>query len=244
MPLTATASGRVARFRVSGWDTQPPEWRSRPPSRRQRIKYYRILAAELYLQKQASLAAGEDRHGEPLAEVKRPRSGTSDWHGKPYRRGTGPPLAPYRADSRVRNLLRVRSDTRSATVYWVAAPLGGKRKPGSTGPRTFPELLVIHATGVAGTGRKGQVTGIVRDVIGLPDARLLVAVERAIRRWRLGKGPRPVDLPATSRAGATRRQARKPEPESRRRVRTRLGRGAAGGAGPLLVQRIAGVFGL
>ena len=240
MPLYATARNRTARFRVSGWDCQPPEWRSKSPSRRQRIKYYRILAAELYLQKQASLAAGEDRHGSPLAPVRLPRSGTSDWHGRPYRRGTGPPLAPYRADSRARNLLRVRSDSRSATIYWVAAPLG-KARPG--GPRTYPELLVLHATGMAGTGRKGQVTGIVRDIVGLPDARLLLAVERAIRRWRLGKGPRPINLPATTRAGATRREARRPEPETRRRVSTRLGRGARGGVGPLLVQRIAGAFG-
>jgi hypothetical protein len=238
-PLVATARNRTARFRVSGRDVWPPEWNQSPPSQRQRRKYFAILAVELWHQKQASLAAGEDRHGEPLVDVKRPRKGTSDWHGRPYRQGSGPPLAPYRSDSRVRNLLRVRSDTRSATVYWVAAPLGGKRKPGW--PKTFPELLVIHANGSA---------GVIRDVIGLPDARLLLAVERAVRRWRLGKGPRPMELPPTSRLGATRRQSSRPEPDTRNRVRTTLGRGAREGIvsgvlgrGPLLVQRIAGVFG-
>jgi hypothetical protein len=233
-PLVATARNRTARFRVSGRDVWPPEWSARPPSRRQRIKYYRILAAELYLQKQASLAAGEDRFGDPLVDVKRPRKGTSDWHGRPYRRGSGPPLAPYRSDSRVRNLLKFKSDSRSATIYWPPIPLRNRRP---RGPQTFPELLVIHAQGRA---------GVVRDVIGLPDTRLLLAVERSVRRWRLGKGPRPPKLPNTSRAGATRRQSSRPEPDTRTRVSTRLGRGArdADSRGPWLVQRlVGGLFG-
>jgi hypothetical protein len=233
MPLYATARNRTARFRVSGRDCWPPEWATRPPSTRQRRKYFAILAVELYLQKQASLAAGEDYQGDLLAEVKRPRKGTSDWHGRPYRGGSGPPLAPYRTTSRVRNLLRFKSDSRSASVYWIPAPLGG-RKPGSKGPKTYPELLVIHANGSA---------GVMRNVIGLSPARLLVAVERSIRRWRLKLGPRPAELPKTSRAGATRRQANRPEPGPRGRVSTRLGRGARGGTGPLLVQRLIGAFG-
>lgn len=249
MPLIANATGRRAYFRVGGWDTEPPEWLGSPPSRRQRARYYRILASELWHQKQASLAEGEDAYGTPLAPVRRPRSGTSDWHGRPYRNGGGPPLMPYRVESRTRNLLRVRSDTRSAIVYWIPAPLPN-RKRGSGGPKTFPELLILHATGRAGTGRKGQVSGIIRNVIGLPDARLIVAVETAIRRWRLGEKPRPLNLPATSRAGVGRRAARRPEPG--RTVSTRLGQGArqgiaAGiiGSGPLLIQRIAGgLFGL
>jgi hypothetical protein len=241
MPLYATARNRTARFRVSGWDVVPPEWRSKPPSRRQRLRYFAILEVEVYQQKMASLAAGEDRHGAPLVDVRRPRSGVSDWHGRPYRRGSGPPLSPYRTESRVRNLMRSRHDSRSVTISWIPAPL---RNPRPGGPRTFPELLVLHAEGRAGNGRKGGTTGIYRDVIGLPDARLLLAVERSVRRWRLKLGPRPLELPKTSRSGATRRQAGRPEPDSRRRrrVSTRLLGGPPDRVG--LIQRIAGgVFG-
>jgi hypothetical protein len=117
-------------------------------------------------------------------------------------------------------------------VSWVPAPLGRKGKTGRT--ITFAELLVIHAN-----------AAVARDIIGLPDARLLLAVEKAIRRFRLKLPPRPMDLPPTSRAGATRRQSARPEPEARR-VSTRLGRGASGAV--RLTQRIrgglAGVLGL
>lgn len=239
MPLVATAQGRVARFRVGGLDVEPREWLVSPPSLKRRRQYYQILAAELWHQKQQSLAEGEDRSGLPLAPVRRPRSGISDWHERPYRGGPGPPLAPYRIESRVRNLLRVRSDSRSAVVYWIPAPLRN-RKRGSTGPKTFAELLVLHAQGRTGTGRKGQVAGIYRDVIGLPDSRLIVAVERAIRRWRLKEKPRPLDLPKTSRADAGWLARRKPEPD--RRVSTRLGAGAAEGIGTILTQRLVGLF--
>jgi hypothetical protein len=238
-PLVATARNRTARFRVSGRDVWPPEWHRKPPSRRQRIRYFRILKSEIYNQKMASLAAGEDRYGEPLAPVRRPRGGQSDWHGKPYRRGSGPPLSPFGPQSRTRNLMRARSDSRSVVISWVPARL---RKPRPGGPKTFTEIIVLHATGRAGTGRKGQTTGVVRDIVGLPDARLLLAVERAIRRWRLGEKPRPMELPNTSREGATRRQASRPEPE--RRVTNRLGRGAREGRGPMLIQRlVGGLFG-
>ena len=206
MPLVERRQGRRAYFAVSGPDVEPPEWTRfappyqeiRPPSARQRRTYYAILAAELWHQKQVELSEGLDARGDALVPVKLPRKGTSDWHGRKYRKGTGPPLMPFRIDSRTRNLLRYRSNEREAVVYWAAI-----RAPGS--PYTWPEILVFHA--------EGLVRGApVRNVIGISPDGLLLAVDRAIKRYRIGSGPRKPELPTTSRAGARGRAAKRPEP--------------------------------
>jgi hypothetical protein len=205
VPLVERRQGRRAYFAVGGPDVEPPEWTRyappyqeiRPPSARQRRQFYQILASELWHQKQNELSQGLDARGVPLAPVKLPRKGKSDWHRRPYRKGSGPPLMPYRIDSRTRNLLRVRSNDRQAVVYWAA-----KRAPGAK--LTWPEILVAHAEGLV----RGAPA---RNVIGISPDGLRLATERAIKRYRIGSGPRPIDLPRTTRWDATRREARKAE---------------------------------
>ena len=206
MPLVERRQGRRAYFAVSGSDVEPPEWTRfappyqeiRPPSARQRRTYYAILAAELWHQKQVELSEGLDARGDALVPVKLPRKGTSDWHGRKYRKGTGPPLMPFRIDSRTRNLLRYRSNEREAVVYWAAI-----RAPGS--PYTWPEILVFHAEGLV----RGAPA---RNVIGISPEGLALAVERSIKRYRIGSGPRKPELPRTTRMGASKREAKRPEP--------------------------------
>jgi hypothetical protein len=168
-----------------------------PPTDRQRRAYYAILAVELWYQKQLELSEGLDARGEPLAPVKLPRKGRSDWHRKYYRRGQGPPLMPFLTASRTRNLLRYRSNEREAVVYWAAIKAPGAKY-------TWPEILNFHAN--------GEVPGApARNVVGLSPDGVVVAVGRAIKRYRIGSGPRKAELPATSRWDATAREARRAE---------------------------------
>lgn len=206
MPLVERREGFRAYFAVGGPDVEPPEWRRvvppyqavRPPSPRDRRRYYAILAAELWWRKQAELELGLDARGQPLAPVRLPRRGRSDWHRREYRHGTGPPLMPYRLDSRTRNLLRARSNERQAVVYWAAL-----RAPDAD--RTWPEILIAHA--------EGLVRGApVRNVIGISPEGFRVATERAIRRYRSGSPARPIQLPVTTRWNVKGRAARRPEP--------------------------------
>lgn len=205
MPLVARKSGARAYFVVGGPDVEPPEWTRaappyqelRPPSRRDRFRFYAILASELWHQKQVELSEGLDALGVPLAPVKLPRRGTSDWHRRKYRVGKGPPLMPFLVDSRTRNLLRARSNDREAVVYWAAIKAPGARL-------TWAEIVVAHA--------EGRVRGApVRDVIGLSAEGIAEAVTRAIRRYRTKSPPRPLDYPRTTRWNATRRQRSRPE---------------------------------
>ena len=207
MPLVRTMSGTRASMAVYGPDVEPPEWyQASPPrqtvqrpTRQQRRQYYAILAAELWYNKQRELYLGLDAEGNPLAPVKS-RRGRSPWHGRRYSRGTGPPLSPFGLTSRVRNLLRYRSDDRGAVLYW--AP---RKAPG--GRLTWPEILIAHA--------EGRVQGApVRDVIGLSPDGLIKAVNAAVRRWRTGSGPRKIDLPPSSRMNATPAERRRPEPDT------------------------------
>lgn len=88
--------------------------------------------------------AGRDANGRALVPWRVRR-------GK-YRGATGPTLAPFGLLSR---------SIRSFYAEWRGQVLAaGFRGPGV-------EILAYHALGRAGTGRKGQVTGIVRDVLGV-----------------------------------------------------------------------------
>jgi hypothetical protein len=91
----------------------------------------------------ADRLAGRDRHGRPLVPWL-VRSGR-------YRGAGGPTLAPFNQASR--SIAAFYGDIHSDRIEF-----------GYRGRRV--EILAYHATGRAGTGRKGQTTGIVRDVFG------------------------------------------------------------------------------
>lgn len=87
---------------------------------------------------------GVDRTGRPLIPWKVRR-------GK-YAGRKGPTLAPFGRNSR--SVTTFYADRRGTTI---TAGFRGNRV----------EILAYHAAGKAGTGRKGQVTGIVRDIMGV-----------------------------------------------------------------------------
>lgn len=124
---------------------------------------------------------GVDRTGRPLRPHKK-RTGF-------YAGASGPTMAPFRRGSR--SIATFFADRRGSTV------VAGFRGRGV-------EILAYHAAGKAGTGKKGQVTGIVRDVMGVsPQTVQAIRDEwRGTIRARLARGVRGVRRAAANFLGS------------------------------------------
>lgn len=100
--------------------------------------------------------AGLDRHGRPL-EPWRVRTGA-------YAGLTGPTLAAHGSAS---NRLSGFFFKLTNTLGGFSVDVGFESKS-----PLMARVFRWHAEGKAGTGRKGQVTGIVRDILGMPPERI------------------------------------------------------------------------
>lgn len=101
---------------------------------------------------------GVDARGKKLPRVK-PRTGR-------YAGATGEPMVPFNEASRA--IAAFYTDDRVQGEGFIVS--AGFRGPGV-------EILAYHAEGRAGTGRKGQVTGIVRDVFGVSERTRKAVIE-------------------------------------------------------------------
>jgi hypothetical protein len=136
--------------------------------------------------KDAELAHGLDRHGEPLAPI----SATTRRHRRSWTRHadpSAPSLPPAYGMSRTRALLDVRADQTGVWVFW--------RSETSTG-REWRTILSYHARGlVCGAPR--------RDVISLAPESLCTVQAQATDWWRAYRragqmrveAPGPVSIP-------------------------------------------------
>jgi hypothetical protein len=112
--------------------------------------------------------AGLDADGRTLPDVQRPRR----WPG--YAGATGPALAPHGPASR--SIAGFFAEVaRHAGGFVVRCGIRGRGV----------EVLGYHALGRAGTGRKGQTTGVRRDVLGIPPQYLPEL--QAINRRHVGR---------------------------------------------------------
>lgn len=129
------------------------EWRSQHQGRLDALieeigrtdKRFRVEARQLLIEgNERDRMTGRDRTGTALRPWRVRR-------GK-YAGASGPTLAPFRQASR------------SVSAFF-AEWRGNRLVAGFRGPGV--EVLAYHAAGKSGTGRKGQVTGIVRDIFGV-----------------------------------------------------------------------------
>lgn len=190
MPFRAVKTPEKCFFLASGQDMSPPEWGAVVP-RAERLRWWGLLANEMYQAKQKEWRKNLDAYGQPLVPVRLPRTKQrSDWHGKRYVEGFGPPLLPFFFTSRGFNLLRVGWNENRAIVFWLSrrgrVPTR-KRKP------TWTEILWIHAT-------QAKIT---RDVIGLSPEGLTEALGKALRRYRAGRVAMEPSYPATTDLGSS-----------------------------------------
>lgn len=217
MPLTVDAiPGERLRFRLDGRLAEPKtaRWRAATPA--QRAAYWPILAERLLVEWRGQMLAGRGRRG----KLRRPRPISRVAYRQDGLGWRGPALLPQREQSRAYRLAKVAAyaDLGRVTGYFA----GG-----------FGRILSYHHTGTAGRGipwfddagrihwrgLKGQVTGIVRDL--MPTATTIaLAVESASARWARSAGPAPPRPAASADARPIRRDRE-----------TRPGRAARPGAG-------------
>lgn len=168
---------RRARFQIrdEGGDVIPAgrSWDESPDAIRS--AFWEILARIVRIKKDEELDAGLDADGNPIRPA-RVRIGK-------YAGMTGPGLLPNRELSRTRRLFDVAVGSDHVTGYW-------------RGP--WSKIVGYHARGVSGTGRpiikggklvgfigiKGMTSGIVRNVVGMPDASIDWCISEARKEWR------------------------------------------------------------
>jgi len=221
MPVRSVKSPAKCFFLASGADMAPPEWRTRPPRPSDRERWWGLLAVAMYRAKIREWAAGLDAFGIPLIPVVIPRSGRSDWHGRLYKRGHGPPLLPFRFVSRGFNLLRCAWNGNRAIVYWLAMRgrvEGGERDKPHKGRRkdhpSWTEILYWNATHPTRP----------RDVIGISPQAQLQALAEAVRKYRRGARPKIPNYAKSSDLYSAYRR-RKPVPAMRNAPFVSFGRG-------------------
>ena len=184
MPQTVSIGPGRAQWTLSGSDVRPDPVRWRKATQEQREAYWTVLAHWSRLALQAQLLAGEDAEGKPLIPAKPiSRKGYRD-AGKEWR---GPPMSPQLAASRF-----------VSQIQTTAKPARRPSRVVGTWPLETRRIASWHARGLAGRGipffdadgklagwmgLKGQVTGIVRNVVGLNRKRLAWGVRKAVEEW-------------------------------------------------------------
>jgi hypothetical protein len=181
-----------AYFEIFGADVEPAHWAWPVASPADRATYWTRLAVLAGTAWDAQIAAGIGADGAPLMAVRRrgniPKPGTSasrKWDAKltgrfdrDIKRQDGPPLTPHRLASRARRWARAKPMPDRVRFYWVGSHKGKK----------WSAIMAWHSLGMAGTGKKGQVTGKVRDIVGIADKFLAPAVARARKDWAASVG--------------------------------------------------------
>lgn len=208
--LVDAIPGQRLRFRLDGKLAEPNTARWKAASAEDKAKYWPILAERLLVEWRGQMLAGRGRRGKlrrakPISRLLYKQAGEAH---------QGPALLPRREESRAWRHARVTpySDLGRVTGFFVAGTA---------------RFLSYHHTGTAGRGipyfddsgrligwrgLRGQVTGVVRDL--LPTATTIgLAVSSASTRWArsLPKTPAPASAsvrrrratpaPLTSRPG-------------------------------------------
>jgi hypothetical protein len=194
-----------ASFEIFGADVEPTHWAWSVASAGDRRLFWVRFAVLAGTAWDAQIASGIGADGSPLMPVRRrgtlPRPGTAasrKWDGKlkgrfkaDEARQDGPPLTPHRLASRARRWARAKPLADRVRFYWVGSHKGKK----------WGAIMAWHSLGMAGTGKKGQVTGRVRDIVGIADKFLEPAVARARKEWAAAAGAK---YEAMARTMATR----------------------------------------
>jgi hypothetical protein len=195
--------GARLRFWLSGKLAEPNTARWKAATEEQRLTYWPILADRLLVEWRGQMLAGRGRRGKVRRALAISRL-IYKQEGEGHR---GPGLLPRREESRAWRHARVTpyADLGRVTGYFVAGTA---------------RFLSYHHTGTSGRGipyfddsgrlvgwmgLRGQVTGIVRDL--LPTATTIaLAVSSASTRWARSM-PKPPKTPASSVAVRRRRTA-------------------------------------
>jgi hypothetical protein len=181
-----------ASFEIFGADVEPTHWAWSVASAGDRRLFWTRFAVLAGTAWDAQIASGIGADGSPLMPVRRrgtlPRPGTAasrKWDGKlkgrfkaDEARQDGPPLTPHRLASRARRWARAKPLADRVKFYWVGSHKGKK----------WGAIMAWHSLGMAGTGKKGQVTGRVRDIVGIADKFLAPAIVRGRKEWAATAG--------------------------------------------------------
>jgi hypothetical protein len=175
-------------FDLFGPDLEPNGWEWEAATPAQRAEFWRLAAVRYGTAWDAQMASGLGVDGRPLRPVKprreMPRPDTKPGKrftdeqaarfGRDIRRQDGPPLTPHRLASRARRWARMKPIENGVRGYWIKG----------AGKLPWGEIMGYHATGMAGTGVKGQVTGIIRDLVGLSPRFLAQARQQSVADWQ------------------------------------------------------------
>lgn len=186
--------GKKATFTIMGADVAPPRRPGLRMTKKRNALYWSYLAEELKSRKLASIAAGLDSEGRPM---KRIRPITRRFYRDQGRKIRGGAMASQGELSRTYRYLQIRPFPKHNPDRVIGFWLGG-----------FAQIVGWHARGEAGRGRPildgskvvgfagipGAVTGVVRNIVGMPEEDIREAVAAARRRF-LAEMPEPEPRP-------------------------------------------------
>lgn len=192
-------SAGKASFTILGPDVVPLTAAYARASERRKRAYWPILARHARDAMVGQLEAGLGADGAPLPP---PKAISRQWYQDRGLEWRGPSMSPQNRKSRFHRHLRV-----------IAFPAGKPDRVIGFWSHGTAQLAHYHATGTAGRGRPyfdgagkirgwrglpGQVTGIVRNIVGLSAEWLALAVSRARAEWmsRFGGGAATLAIPA------------------------------------------------